>query len=259
MQEGNSAVEKNFLGDEGFHGAHVLAEALLIIMTIIQNRATLLGDLLLQGVLGLGCLSHFGVKLAAQETSLSDLPKTVLAKNFSELMNNSPFTRSLDLSDSLILTGVAKVEGKPVATLMNRESKETYVVSENPNAQGWKMVGISDGSDLGQVTAKIALSGGEVVTVRFDEAQLKPGEARPAAGLGGDQRGGEKHGRRKRAGGGPPPEIMEKLRSLTDEQRSKLREYMTKKMQGKPDMTREERGELLGNAVKRLTAGGKKN
>ncbi|NOX98620.1 MAG: hypothetical protein GXP30_02645, partial [Verrucomicrobia bacterium] len=57
------------------------------------------------------------------------------------------------MSDSLILTGVAKVEGKSVATLMNRVTKETYVLSENPNAQGWKMVEISDGNDLEQVTA----------------------------------------------------------------------------------------------------------
>lgn len=195
--------------------------------------------------------------LIAQDFS-SDLPEPVLPNNFSELMKNSPFTRSLDLSDALILTGVAKVEGQPVATLMNKETKETYVISENPNAQGWKMVGISDGIDLEQVTAKIALSGGEVVTVRFDEAQLKPGEAKPAAGPGGGQRGGDKDGRRRHHGGGPPPEMMEKLRSLSDEQRSKLREYMSKKMQGKPDMTREERGVLLEKAVKKLTGGEKK-
>lgn len=222
-------------------------------MTIIRNTAIPLNFLLLLGMAGLFCVGN----LKAQDAELG-LPQPVLANNFSELMNNSPFTRSLDLSNSLILTGVAKVDGKSMATLMNKETKETYVISENPNAHGWKMVGISDGIDLEQVTAKIALSGGEVVTVRFDESQLKAGEAKPAAGPGGDQQGGDKDGRRRHSGGGAPPEVMEKLKSLSEEQRVKLREYMTKKMQGKPDMTREERGALLGKAVKKLTGGEKK-
>ena len=158
-------------------------------MIIIRNIATSLSIVILQGMV---CVMWLG-SLSAQESAVvasvkpADLPKPVATKDFSELMKNSPFTRSLDLSDSLILTGVAKVEGKPVATLMNKETKETYVISETPNAQGWKMVGISAGADLEKVTAKIALSGGEVVTVRFDEAQLKPGEAKPAAGPGGSE------------------------------------------------------------------------
>jgi hypothetical protein len=173
-------------------------------------------------------------------------------------MKNSPFTRSLNLSDSLILTGVAKMGGKPVATLMNRKTKETYVISETPNAQGWKMVGISSGTDLEKVTAKIALAGGEVVTVRFDESQLKPGEAKPAAGPGGDQRGGDRDGNRRRYSGGLPPEVMTKLRSLTEEQRGKMREYMTKAYQKKPNMSSDERRALLGKAVEKVTGGSKK-
>lgn len=224
-------------------------------MTIIRDKMTSLGIPMLQGFVGAFCLSTSG---AQELVSSDDLPQPLAANNFNELMSNSPFTRSLNLSDSLILTGVAKMGGKPVATLMNRETKETYVISENPNAQGWKMVGISDGSDLDKVTAKIALSGGEVVTVRFDDAQLKPGEAKPAAGAGGSQGSGGKDGKRRRFSGGPPPEVMEKLRSLTEEQRGKLREYMTKKMQSKPDMSSDERRELLGKAVEKITGGGKK-
>lgn len=206
--------------------------------------------------------SHLGAQLSDGIGSVNqaDLPKQVVAKDFSELMKNSPFTRSLNLSDSLILTGVAKMAGKPVATLMNKETKETYVISEIPNAQGWKMVGISDGADLEKVTAKIALPGGEVVTVRFDEAQLKPGEAKPAAGPGGDQKGGNgnKDGRRRGSGGGPPPEVLAKLRTMTEEQRGKLREYMTKKFEKNPKMSSEERRDLLGKAVEKLTGGDKK-
>ena len=229
-------------------------------MIIIRKITTLLIIFILQGM---GSVV-WPESLNAQETAVvgsgsqAVLPIPVVANHFSELMKNSPFTRSLDLSESLILTGVANVEGKPVATLMNKDTKETYVISEYPNAQGWKMVGISDDIDLVKVTAKIALSGGEVVTVRFDESQLKPGEAKPAAGPGSDRKGDEKDGRRKRSGGGPPPEVMEKLRSLTEEQRTKLREYMSKQFQKNSNMSSDERRAMLGKAVERLTAGSKK-
>jgi len=200
-----------------------------------------------------------GEPVTVQSAAQAEIPQPVAEKDFSELMKNSPFTRSLDLSDSLILTGVAKMEGKPVATLLNKESKETYVISEKPNAQGWKMVGISEGADLESVTAKIALSGGEVVTVRFDESQLKPGEAKPAAGPGDGQGDRETDGKRRRFGGGPPPEVMARLNALSEEQRDKMREYMGKKMQENPEMSREERRKLFDEAVKRVTAGGQKN
>ncbi len=183
------------------------------------------------------------------------LPKPVDAAFFKELKENSPFTRSLNLSDSLILTGVARINDKPVATLMNRETKETYVISDTPNSQGWKMVDISAGDDLEKVAAKISVSGGEVVTVRFDEAQLKPGEAKPAAGPGGDSnrdgRGGGE--RRFGRGDGPPPEVIEKLRNLTEEQRGKMREYMEKKMRENPNLTSDERREIFRKALDRAT------
>jgi len=213
---------------------------------------------------GAGCLVCpvdlcAGEPVPSQSVNPEDLPQPVAEKDFSELMNNSPFTRSLDLSDSLILTGVAKMEGKPVATLLNKESKETYVISEKPNAQGWRMVDISEGADLESVTAKIALAGGEVVTVRFDEAQLKPGEAKPAAGSDDGQADKEKDGKRRRFGGGPPPEVMARLKGLSEEQKDKMREYMSKKMQENPEMSRDERRKLFGEAVKRVTAGGEGN
>ena len=227
----------------------------------------LAAPLAIAGLLGVGAFVWLndlcaGKPASLQATDPTDLPLPVAERDFSELMGNSPFTRSLNLSDSLILTGVAKMEGKPVATLLNKESKETYVISEQPNAQGWKMVGISEGTDLVSVTAKIALSGGEVVTVRFDEAQLKPGEAKPAAGPGGDQgdKGDKgKDGRHRRFGGGPPPEVMDKLKALSEEQKNKMREYMDKKMQENPEMSRDERRKLFANAVEKVTAEGRKN
>lgn len=181
------------------------------------------------------------------------LPQALSVEAFSELKKSSPFQRSLNLSDSLILTGLAKFEKVIVATLLNKETKETYVVTDEPNPQGWKMVGVSEDDDLENVTAKVSISEGTVVNVRFDEARLKPGESRPASGPGTDQGGSRFAGGERRheghSGFGPPPEVMEKLRNMSDEQRERMREYMKKSFEKNPEMTPEQRREVFGKAV----------
>ena len=72
----------------------------------------------------------------------SDLPEPLTAQHFAALKSHSPFLRSLDLSKTLVLTGVARLDGEMVATLFNRESKTTQVVSQSANAQGWRLVGV---------------------------------------------------------------------------------------------------------------------
>jgi hypothetical protein len=182
---------------------------------------------------------------SAQESPASDdaLPRPVDSQHFAALMENSPFTRSLNLSDSLILTGVAIVDGKQVATLMNKKTKETYVVSDQPNIQGWKMVGYAGDEDLEKVAAKITVAGGEVVTVRYDDWSLKPGETRPGGGgSGGEVREGERrfgHGD-GRGKGGPGSEMFSRIRSLSEEQRMKLFDKMRKIREENPNMSRED-------------------
>lgn len=193
---------------------------------------------------------------SASALIVNGLPSPVTDQHFELLKDNSPFTRSLNLSDRLILTGIADVNGKPVATLMNKETKETYVVSEQPNLQGWKMVELAGNDDLERVSAKISIAGGEVVTVRYDEWSLKPGEARPAGGgtsmvndaprppsgsFGSRRRGG--------FGGGPDPEIREKMMSLSEDQRRKLFEQMREKMQSNPNMSSDDRRDLFRKSL----------
>ncbi len=180
----------------------------------------------------------------------SDLPRTVGRDDFRELIDNSPFTRALNLSDSLILTGVARVGGKPMATLMNTETKETFVISDVPNPQGWKMVEISSGSDLETVTAKISVSGGEVVTVRFDENRLKPGEAKPGGGGSGGSTSGETdEEKRKRY-----EEFRQKMDKLSDDQKDKMRKIVEKKRAENPNMTREEMGQAYREAMEKVSS-----
>lgn len=196
-----------------------------------------------------------GVAPSESGMGADDLPRAIGRSDFRELMENSPFTRALNLSDSLILTGVARMEGKTVATLMNMETKETYVISDVPNPQGWKMVEITGAGDLDSVTAKISVAGGEVVTVRFDENRLKPGEAKPASGGGGGSvrpGGGDEtdEERRKRYA-----EIREKMGKMSEGQKDKMRKMMEKRMKENPNMSREERGQAFREAMEKASKG----
>lgn len=205
--------------------------------------------------------AQVGTEAEGVGRTASDLPMAITTQHFHELLENSPFTRSLNLSDSLILTGVARFNGKPIATLMDRETKQTYVISDVPNPQGWKMVDISSGADLETVMAKISVAGGEVVTVRFDENRLKPGEAKPAAGPGADRRrGGSREGetdeeraaRQKRYG-----EFREKYDKLSEDQKGKMRKIIEKKREENPNMSREDFGKTMREAMDKVSKKGR--
>ncbi len=198
----------------------------------------------------------------AEEASDSFLPEPVAAAEFSALQQQSPFTRTLNLSDSLILTGVALVDEEQVATLMNKETKETFVVSSSLNSQGWKMVELKSDSDLEKVAAKVSVDGGEVVTIRYSDASLKPGEAKPGAGRG-EVDGGDNDERRRFGAkgdgprGGPPPEIREKMEKLTEEQRGKLFDKMREWREKNPDKPREEGFQIFRDNLDKMVNKGK--
>lgn len=103
----------------------------------------------------------------------SFLPEEVGDQHFQNLIENSPFTRTLNISDSLILTGVAHFEGKPVATVLDTATRQSFVISDTPNSDGWKMVSFTAGEDLDLMMAEIVIGGGEVVRVRYDKEGLE--------------------------------------------------------------------------------------
>ncbi|MEM6279238.1 MAG: hypothetical protein AAF733_07155 [Verrucomicrobiota bacterium] len=75
------------------------------------------------------------------------------------------------MSNSLILTGVARIEENMVATMFDRETRETIVVSEKGNARGWQLVEVKgDEADIESLTAQIRVAGVEVVSVRYEKA-----------------------------------------------------------------------------------------
>ena len=109
----------------------------------------------------------------AADTPDPDLPQPFDASVGEALLGSSPFTRTLDFSDALTLTGVAYIEGKPVVTITEKATKRSYVVSEETNEKGWKLAEADPSSELRQTHVKIMV-GGEVVTVRYGDKQLAP-------------------------------------------------------------------------------------
>lgn len=98
------------------------------------------------------------------------IPRPVKDEDFDALVMNSPFTRTLGVSDSLILTGIAQFEKDVVATLLDTKTMESQVVSQTANAQGWQLVGVQGHPDEIQTwRARIQIPGGEVVSIRYQK------------------------------------------------------------------------------------------
>ncbi|MFT5470921.1 MAG: hypothetical protein ACI8UO_006054 [Verrucomicrobiales bacterium] len=177
--------------------------------------------------LSAACGSCFGESPSL--VSLPGAPEPVTEADFAELKANSPFIRSLNLSDSLVLTGIARIDGRVFATVRDRESKEIMVLSEAANKDGWRIVSLDgDRANLDSMTAQISAGGGGVFSIRFDQQQLAPKgvrtrippeqAARIAQAARDYRRGISGDGFR----GAPPPELADKLSKLSEDQRGNL-------------------------------------
>ena len=202
----------------------------------------------------LAALAATAVPGFAQENS----PPSVTGDDYRDLLENSPFTRSLNLSDTLSLTGVANIGDESIITLIDSKTNESYVVSgADANAQGWKLVEVSPGRGLEGMTAKIAIAGGEMVTVRFDEKQLNPKPRKPAAGVripkGPDKRPRPTDEERRKFG----EWIRHRMGKMNEEQRRRVGQLMKEKMQANPNLSDRQKGEIFAQIVEHVAKGGK--
>ncbi len=192
-----------------------------------------------------------------------DLPQPLQEQEVQALVASPPFTRSINLSESLSLTGIAYVEGKPVATILNRETKESYVVSEEPNAQGWKLAELSASKDLHRAEVKI-MSGGELVTVRYGNEQLTPGAKKPGAPAGPGGPGGPPPG--------PPGGEMrvrtssylgeggrERYYQLSDSARDRFRDLIRQRREQNPNASMEELSVYARQQFEKIEAEDRRN
>jgi len=171
------------------------------------------------------------------------IPQPVNMEDFESLVMNSPFTRSLGVSDSLILTGVAHFEKDIYATLLDTKTFESHIVSKTPNYQGWQLVGVGGHSaEIQTWSAKIQIPGGEVISVRYQKPPPKPARTKSGGSSSGGnapqltssqmneaktaavnyKEGFSSDGYPK----APPPEMVAKLGRLSTSQRETINQQM---------------------------------
>jgi len=155
--------------------AGVLSVALLISVTTVVSGAEAFAAVSTLGEGGKGTDTDGeseGQGSASMPDSHSDiLPEPISRDDFAELREHSPFLRTLNISQSLILTGVARIEDDTIATLYDFETRQSYVVSEEASPEGWQLVEVNgDQSDLETLTARVKIAGAEVISIRYDEA-----------------------------------------------------------------------------------------
>lgn len=158
-----------------------------------------------------------------------DLPQAFDPNSLNAVVENSPFTRIVSISDSLVLTGMAYVDGKPVVTIFDKEAKQSIVVSDEPNLKGWKLVGATPSEKIDRAQAKISI-GGETFSIRHttltkdDMKKESRGERREGGPPppGGDDRF-------RRSNRGPSEEDRKKYESLSEKARDKFRDAMREK------------------------------
>ncbi|HSI63279.1 MAG TPA: hypothetical protein VLE43_09165 [Candidatus Saccharimonadia bacterium] len=185
-----------------------------------------------------------------------DLPQSIDPTEIAPLVASSPFTRSLNLSDSLVLTGIAYIEGKPVVTIMNKETKESHVVGEVPNAQGWKLAETSATVKLDRTQAKLMI-GTEIVTVRYSEQQLTPeamkkGGYRPGGGEGRSD--GDRGDGPRREYPRPSEEDRQRFMAMSEEARKKFIDLMRENGEKMRMASPEERSAFIKNIRDRVEA-----
>lgn len=158
-----------------------------------------------------------------------DLPQPFDATSLSAIIQNSPFTRIVSISDSLVLTGMAYVNGKPVVTIFDKNEKQSLVVSEEPNLKGWKLIEALPTTNIDRAQAKIAI-GGETFSIRhsvLDKNDLTKGKSdKGDKGPRNDSSSGDRLNRGSR---GPSEEDRKKYESLSEKAKDKFRNAMREK------------------------------
>jgi len=149
--------------------------------------------------------------VVAQESASSsfDLPGGVSEEHFAALRQHSPFLRTLDVSKSLIITGVAHIDAEPVATVLDVETRQSSVVSLNRvSPEGWQLVEVKgDVTDIETLSARIRMAGGgETFTIRYEKA---PPPVRGSSGVMVSNRvGNGTPGGGTGPHGGPDPRVL---------------------------------------------------
>jgi hypothetical protein len=153
-----------------------------------------------------------------------DLPQPLDSRFADDLLTHSPFTRSVNLEESLQLTGIAYVNGHPVATVLNKQTKERVIVSEELNAQGWQLLAASAGADPSNSQIEMRV-GPETITMHYHGQELSSGgNGDSKARLAGSS--SKKDGEKLRPSTFLGEQGREMYASLSSEARDKFKDLM---------------------------------
>lgn len=170
-----------------------------------------------------------------------DLPQPLDAAFAEALLTESPFTRSVNLEESLQLTGMAYVAGHPVATVFNKATNQSYLVTDQPNELGWHLTAAMAGTDLSNSQVEMQV-GPETLVMHYHGQSVSPGEdakERSKSRLAGKGEG-------KKASGKTAASSLlgdkgrELYASLSPEARGKFKDLVRSQLDKKPDMTPEQ-------------------
>ena len=217
-------------------------------------QATVCNWLLCASVL-LAASSANGQQAAAPPAAKDpDLPQPFDTRTLAPLMANSPFNRAVNLSDSLVLTGMATVDGKPMVTLMDKDQKRTYVVTDEPNENGWKLAEAPPHVDLKKAQVKISI-GSEVVTIRHDregqEESMKKDKHSPGGSPAHEPSSNDK-GYKRSPRTGPSPEQRERWEKLSDSAKEKVKGIFRDNRERLSSMTDEQRRTFIESNFKNI-------
>ena len=115
---------------------------------------------------------------AQSDPTTSTLPSLVEIQHFAALREQSPFSRTLFLSESIVLSGRAWIDDRPVVTLIDTEEPRAFSVSETPSETGWKLIELTGSEDIETCIATIAVEGGEVIRIRYNEERIRSASQR---------------------------------------------------------------------------------
>ncbi len=181
-----------------------------------------------------------------------DLPQP-MDRSFAEnLVTHSPFTRSVNLEDTLQLTGISYVNGRPVATVLNKQTKERVLVFEEPNAQGWQLMAASAGTDLSNSQIELKV-GPETITMHYHGQEMS---------TDGGSKGSSKTrlaGSGKSKDGLKPSSLLgdqgrEMYASLSSNARDKFKDLMKSRLEKHPELTPEQNADYAQKVFAKLKA-----
>jgi hypothetical protein len=207
----------------------------------------------------LSCLSAILLSVSclnAGDTAVvdPDLPQP-MDRSFAEnLVTHSPFTRSVNLEDTLQLTGIAYVNGRPVATVLNKQTKERVLVFEEPNALGWQLLAANAGTDPSNSQIELKV-GPETITMHYHGQEMstdgggKGGSKTRLAG-GGNSKDGDKMKPSALLG----DQGREMYASLSSNARDKFKDLMKSRLEKHPELTPEQNADYAQKVFAKLKA-----